>query len=186
MSRALLIVDAQYDFMPGGALPVPKGDKIIEPIQTLIKKFEYDHIFFTQDCHPADHCSFAEQGGPWPAHCVGGTEGMKIHKDLQQPIMITVMKGMDPNHDSYSGFYDDGGHETPLKSILDANHVDELFICGLATEYCVKFTVMDALKEGFKVTLVHDACHGINMDDEMDAIHEMIKAGAEVERSDLV
>lgn len=184
MSKALLIVDAQYDFMPGGALAVPNGDEIIKPIQNLIKKFK--HVFWTQDCHPIDHCSFVEQGGPWPPHCIIGTNGVEIHKDLIQPIMITVTKGMNPQYDSYSGFFDDGGYKTPLKGILQANNVDELFLCGLALEYCVLFTVMDALKEGFKVTLLYDACRGIDSKDQAKAIQKMLYSGCNIVRSSTI
>lgn len=171
--RTLLIIDAQIDFMPGGALEVKKGDKIVPVINNILPKF--DLIIATQDWHPQEHKSFAvnhpgkkefeviELDGLeqklWPPHCVQGTLGANFHPDLiAEPIEVIFRKGMDPEIDSYSGFYDNGHKKTTgLAGYLREKGAKDLFFCGLAADICVYFSIMDALKEGFSATLIEDA-----------------------------
>ncbi len=172
---ALIIVDVQNDFMPGGALAVPDGDKIISQINRYIERFKGHNIFATCDWHPENHISFQQRGGPWPPHCIQNTEGAKFHKDLKLPENTNIIKkASDPDKDAYSGF-----EGTELASKLKDLGVNTLFICGVATEYCVKNTVLDALKNGFKTYLLTDAIRGINEADSQKAIEEMKQAGAE-------
>ena len=180
MKTALLIVDVQNDFLPGGALPVPDGDKILPAIHNLINKAEY--VVFTQDSHPKSHCSFKKYGGIWPKHCITKTKGWELHKSFDSylkeiPNMIIIRKGTDPYSDSYSAFMDENKMKTGLTHFLKQEKIDSLIICGLATEYCVKFTVLDALENGFKVTVVQDGIKGINKRDEEEALAFMVKKG---------
>lgn len=171
--KTLIIVDAQIDFMPGGALEVKEGDKIIPVINKLIPKF--DLTIATQDWHPQNHKSFAlnhpgkkefeviDLNGLeqtlWPPHCVQGTIGADLHPDLNSgPIEAIFRKGMDPEIDSYSGFYDNGHKKsTGLSGYLKEKGATELYFCGLAADICVYFSLLDALKEGFSATLIEDA-----------------------------
>jgi nicotinamidase/pyrazinamidase len=172
--------------MPGGALPVPDGDRIVPIILDICGDF--DVLIFTKDWHPANHCSFKENGGIWPVHCVQNTKGAKIHKDLAKldsaagPII--VCKGQDVNVDSYSGFYDNERKKsTGLTDILKeediTGSVTDVYICGLALNFCVKFTALDAVQEGFKTYVIEDACRGIDINpgDVQKAIEEMKKNG---------
>ena len=199
--KALLIVDMQYDFLPGGALGVRDGDQIVPIINQLQEKFDF--IVATQDWHPTDHGSFAanykgkapgdfvqlgnEQQVLWPVHCVQGSKGAMFHQDLdQQKWKKIIQKGTNPYVDSYSGFFDnDRRQDTGLSKFLADNGVEEVVVTGIATDYCVKFTVLDAIKEGFEATVVKDATKAVNlMPDDFDlAIKEMVKAGAEVVNS---
>jgi len=170
--RILLVVDAQNDFMPGGALPVPGGDEIVPVINSIRDKF--DTVIWTKDWHPNGHCSFVGSGGPWPTHCVQNTTGAELHKDLiikSRPVESKddriIVKGIDYAIDSYSGFYDNERKKaTELVALLRAIAADgpnpKLYVCGLATNFCVLFTVMDALKEGYETFLITDACRGID------------------------
>jgi len=174
---ALIIADVQKDFLPGGALPVPRGDEIIPVLNDYIHLFETakTKIFAIRDWHPANHVSFKPFGGPWPMHCFQDTEGAKFHPDLKLPAdMIVVSKGMDPHREAYSGF--DG---TTLAERLREDAVSRLFVGGLATDYCVKHTVLDGLSQGFQVVLLLDATRGINVkpDDSEKAVAEMQAAG---------
>ncbi|MHA6280677.1 bifunctional nicotinamidase/pyrazinamidase [Salinimicrobium sp. CAU 1759] len=171
--KTLVIVDAQIDFMPGGALEVKQGDKIIPVINSILSQFEL--VVATQDWHPNDHKSFAvnhpgkkefeviELNGLeqklWPPHCVQGTKGADFHPDLNtDPIEAIFRKGMDPEIDSYSGFYDNGHKKiTGLSGYLRERGAVDLYFCGLAADICVYYTLLDALKEGFKATLIEDA-----------------------------
>jgi nicotinamidase/pyrazinamidase len=176
---ALIIVDVQNDFCPGGALPVPEGDQVIPVLNDCIKIFKKANagIFATRDWHPPNHISFKAQGGPWPPHCVQDTEGAKFHPDLKLPSDATIVsKAMDPLKEAYSGF--DG---TELATTLKKQGVVRVFVGGLATDYCVKNTVLDARKMGFETVLLLDASRGINAepDDVKKAIAEMFKNGAE-------
>lgn len=177
--RALIIVDVQNDFLPGGALAVPQGDEAIPVINGLIPQFE--HIIATQDYHPAGHGSFASQHPPhkpgemidlhglqqvlWPDHCVQGTAGAAFAASLELPAKTKIFqKGMDPQVDSYSGFFDNGKrHSTGLSAYLRTQGVKEVVVTGLAADYCVKFTTLDALSEGFETTLVTTATRGVNL-----------------------
>jgi len=196
--RALVLVDLQYDFMPGGALAVAHGDETVPVAQRLVPLF--DTIVATQDWHPPEHGSFAVNhpgrspyelaelaGLPqvlWPAHCVQGTRGAELHDALDRDRITEVFrKGTDPAIDSYSGFYDNGHRKaTGLGDWLEARGVSELYVLGLATDYCVKFTTLDARQLGFAVSLVVDGCRGVNIqpDDSDKAIAEMRAAGATI------
>ena len=174
---ALIIVDVQMDFLPGGALPVPEGDQIIpvlnEYIDLLKRKVK---IYATRDWHPPNHISFKAQGGPWPPHCIQDSEGAKLHPDLKLPRDVTIIsKAMDPKRESYSGF-----DNTELTSSLRINDVSRVLVAGLATDYCVKNTVLDGLALGFEVVLLSDAIRGINLNpgDAEKAVNAMILRGA--------
>jgi nicotinamidase/pyrazinamidase len=176
---ALIIVDVQKDFCPGGALPVPEGDQVIPVLNDYIKIFKKPNarVFATRDWHPPNHVSFKAQGGPWPPHCVQNSEGAKFHPDLKLPSDATIVsKAMDPLREAYSGF--DG---TELVNILKAQGVTRVFVGGLATDYCVKNTVLDARKMSFETVLLLDAVRGINVepDDVKKAIAEMLKNDTE-------
>lgn len=171
--KTLIIVDVQNDFMPGGALEVRKGDQIVPIINAMLPKF--DLVVATQDWHPASHKSFAinhvdkkefeviDLNGLeqklWPPHCIQGTAGAEFHPDLQMNSVEAIFrKGMDEKIDSYSGFYDNGHKKsTGLAGYLREKGATDLYFCGLAADICVYFTLLDALKEGFKATLIEDA-----------------------------
>lgn len=173
---ALVAVDVQRDFMPGGALPVPRGDEVVEPLNVLIRSFSKEGypITFTRDWHPPDHISFRSRGGPWPPHCVRGSEGAEFHPELVVPDdALIVSKATDRDKEAYSGF--DG---TGLEEMLRERGVRRLFVGGVATEYCVRATVIDALKLGFEVILVEDAIRGIDPEGEENAKEEMVREGA--------
>jgi nicotinamidase/pyrazinamidase len=176
---AIIIVDLQNDFCPAGALPVPEGDQVIPALNDYIKIFKKANtrIFATRDWHPPNHVSFKSQGGPWPPHCIQDTEGAKFHPDLKLPHNTTIIsKAMDPNKEAYSGF--DG---TELANTLQKAGSTRVFVGGLATDYCVKNTVLDARKLGFEAVLLLDAIRGINVkpDDSTRAIARMASQGAE-------
>ncbi len=199
--KALLIIDVQHDFLPGGALAVQGGDQIIPIINRLQEKFDF--IVATQDWHPADHGSFAanhEGKKPgdfiqlgnveqvlWPVHCVQGSQGAKFHEGLNQKHWKKIFKkGTNPFVDSYSGFFDNDRKEnTGLSQYLKEHDVEEVYVTGLATDYCVKYTVLDAIKQGFEATLVKDATKAVNLlpQDFENALKDMTKAGAEVVHS---
>ncbi len=161
MSRALIIVDFQNDFTPGGALAVPEGDTIAPKLNELAASGDYDVVIATRDWHPADHSSFAEQGGPWPVHCVAGTQGAQLHADLDRSrIDVTVDKGQDVKTDGYSGFAG-----TDLEELLRERGVTQVTVVGLATDYCVKNTALDALRAGFAVTVDSNAVRGVEVQD---------------------
>ncbi len=175
---ALLVTDIQIDFLPGGALPVEGGDEIIPVINNYIKRFENDraHIIASRDWHPANHMSFKAQGGPWPAHCVQETEGAKFSPELKLPNhTVVISKAADPKKEAYSAF--DG---TNLDNELRKLGVKRLFVAGLATDYCVVNTVLDACKLGFEVVVLTDATMGINVKpgDVDRAFGAMAKSGA--------
>ncbi len=163
MSKALLLVDIQNDFLPGGALAVPEGDRVIAVANALIPKFA--HVFASQDWHPPGHVSFEE----WPEHCVQNTHGAALASDLGAVVKV-FQKGSELNKDAYSAF------ATDLGAHLKEKGVTHLYVMGLATDYCVKATVLDGLKEGFDVTLIVDGCRAIG--DEQKAVDEMREAGA--------
>lgn len=194
--KTLLLIDIQNDFMPGGALAVPGADEIIPLVNDLMPQF--DLIVATQDWHPADHASFAANHPGksiydqidldglsqtlWPIHCVQNTDGSSFAPALDaRRITHVFTKGMNPRIDSYSGFYDNGHlASTGMGEWLKAHNVSEITIAGVATDYCVKFTVLDALKEGFQVNLIAQACRGVNIlpGDVARALEEMQAAGA--------
>ena len=175
---ALLIVDIQNDFLPGGTLGVPGGDEIIPILHEYVSWFQAPGlpIFGTRDWHPVSHCSFREQGGIWPPHCIAGTPGADPPSTFSFPPTATiVLKATTPDCDAYSGF-----EGTTLDDQLRAAGVHRLFIGGLATEYCVLNTVQDALAKGYHVVLLVDAIRAVNLqpDDGTKAQEAMIRAGA--------
>lgn len=174
-NSALIIVDMQNDFLPpNGALPVPDGDKIIQIINQYIEKFKGNKIFATADWHPENHISFKERGGPWPPHCIQNSKGAEFHSELKLPEgVVVVKKASDPDKDAYSGF-----EGTDLAQKLKESGIDTVFVCGVATEYCVKNTVLDALKYGFRTYLLQDAIKGINEEDSKRAMEQMKNEGA--------
>jgi nicotinamidase/pyrazinamidase len=178
--KALIVVDVQNDFCPGGSLAVAHGDEVVAPLNRLMQEFldRAEPVFQTRDWHPADTKHFEAYGGTWPVHCVQGTRGAKFHPDLLRDPRITIIsKGTDESADGYSGF--DG---TNLAQLLRETGVDEVWVGGLATDYCVKHTVLDALREGFKVKALADAMRPVNLNpnDGEQAIKEMSDAGAEI------
>jgi nicotinamidase/pyrazinamidase len=199
--KTLILVDIQNDFLPGGALAVPDGDAIVSIVNRLLPK--YDLVVATQDWHPANHGSFAanhpgrtqfEQidlhGLPqtlWPAHCVQNTGGACFAPELDTRRITRIFpKGTDPRVDSYSGLFDNGRRSaTGLGDWLRQRGANDLHICGLATDYCVTFTALDAVAEGFRVTLITDACRGIDLPKgNIDAaLAEMKNAGVRLIRS---
>ncbi len=180
--KSLLIVDVQKDFCPGGALPVPKGDEVVEPLNKMIEFAEKEKwlIIASRDWHPRITTHFKEYGGLWPAHCVKNTEGAKFHPLLKIDGTLIISKGMGRSEDAYSAFDGKTDDGKVLENILKEYGIEEIYIGGLATDYCVKATVIDALKNGFKTYLLLDACRAVNWssDDEKKAIEEMKAAGA--------
>lgn len=182
---ALLVVDVQKDFCPGGALEVPDGDRVVPVINRYMEFFRAAGlpVLATRDWHPEETIHFEEQGGGWPPHCVKGTEGAEFHPGLnlgEGAIIIT--KGDDPGEDAYSGFDGRDPSGTPLEEALESLEVERLYVCGLATDYCVRQTVLDALERGFAVTVLADAIAGVEMEegDSEKAVEEMKRQGAEM------
>ena len=182
MTKALLIIDFQNDFTAGGALEVPDGDAIAAPVKRLANRF--DLVAATRDWHPPDHASFQEQGGPWPVHCVRGTHGADFHPamhDVSLDAVVDVGQGRDD--EGYSGF-----ENSDLARILHEHNVREVFVCGLATDYCVRASTIDARRQGFDVTVVEDAVRGVevNPGDSERALRDMRESGARIATSDEV
>lgn len=176
-SSALIVVDMQNDFI-NGSLAVPNADTIIPVINDYIRLFEKNGLIvvFTRDWHPENHCSFKENGGIWPKHCIQNTYGAEFHKDLYIPKnKYIISKAFLPDLEAYSGF-----EKTELNDLLKKNNIDTLFICGVATDYCVKQTVLSALELGYKTYLLVDAIKGVDLNnfDSEKAINEMISKGA--------
>jgi nicotinamidase/pyrazinamidase len=173
---ALIIVDVQNDFCPGGALAVPGGDEVIPVINWLIQKRWLSVA--TMDWHPTEHASFESRGGPWPKHCVQDTSGAALHPALDAAkVQIVITKGSHPDHDAYSGF-----HGTDLAQILRDKGVRRVVVCGIATDYCVRATAQDALHEGFEVVVLEDAIRGVEVQpgDCQRAIEALRQAGAHI------
>ena len=182
MSKALLIVDFQNDFCPGGALAVEEGDQIAEPIKRLAP--EFDHVFATRDWHPPDHSSFETEGGPWPVHCVQGTPGAELHPSMREIETDAIADvGREREDQGYSGF-----EKSDLAKWMRERRVDEVAVCGLATDYCVRASTIDACGEGFDTTVVTDAIRAVDLEagDGERAIDDMKAAGAKVATSDEV
>jgi nicotinamidase/pyrazinamidase len=181
--KALLIVDVQNDFCPGGALAVPEGDKIIPILNKYIETFLKNKlpIFASRDWHPRQTKHFKQFGGLWPEHCVQNTRGAEFHPKLKlTKEAIILSKGMDPREDSYSAFQAADNNGTDFLNLLRSSGIKELFVGGLATDYCVKWTVLDALKSGLEVKLLTDVIRGVNLKpkDSEEAIAEMVSQGA--------
>ncbi|MDD5320835.1 MAG: isochorismatase family protein [Methylococcales bacterium] len=175
---ALLVIDIQNDFLPGGSLAVPEGGQIIPAVNAYIDEFIKRQlpVFATRDWHPSNHCSFIQQGGPWPEHCIAGSKGAEFAADLHLPVSAYIIsKGTDIEHDGYSGFAN-----RTFKEQLDNVGASRLFIGGLATDYCVLNTVRDALSYHYKVLLLTDAVRAVNVQrqDGENAINQMIQKGA--------
>jgi nicotinamidase/pyrazinamidase len=199
--KAFVIVDVQNDFVEGGALAVPTGARIVPLVNRLQPLFEL--VVATQDWHPATHGSFADNhpgkrvgdeillgGLPqhlWPIHCVAETRGAQFVPGLDlSRIARAFRKGTDPDIDSYSGFFDNGHRKgTGLEEYLKQQKITEIYVAGLATDYCVKFTVLDALALGFKTFLIEDACRGVDIreGDSAAAVQAMSRAGARILQS---
>jgi nicotinamidase/pyrazinamidase len=178
VAEALVIVDFQNDFTPGGALGVDGGHEIAGRLNELAADARFELVVATRDWHPPDHGSFREQGGIWPVHCVQGTEGAELHAGLDRTrVDVVVDKGQDPSADGYSGF-----EATLLEELLRARGVDHVTIGGIATDYCVKNTALDALRLGFGVTVDREAVRGVEVDagDSERALEEIRAAGGEV------
>ena len=182
MKKALLIVDVQNDFCPGGALAVPAGNEVVEPLNKLAEYAKANGwlIFASRDWHPSATTHFKLYGGIWPEHCVQNTEGSAFHRGLDIKDAVIISKGVRPDEDGYSPFdgHTDSGES--FEQVLATFGVTELYIGGLATDYCVKAAVLDAAKKGFKVFLLFDACRAVNVnrDDGEKAVDEMVGAGA--------
>lgn len=178
-TSGLLCIDMQKDFFPGGAAPVPDGEEMIPQINEytqVIFKMQGLPVFLTRDWHPEDHCSFEDQGGEWPRHCVQDTEGAEFHPDFRHPGACPVIsKGTDPDEEAYSGF-----KGTQLEKDIREMSVERLFVTGVTTEYCVKHTVLDAIDCGFDVYVLTDAIAPLDPDEEKAALSEMQEAGAEL------
>jgi nicotinamidase/pyrazinamidase len=183
--EALIIVDVQNDFCPGGALAVPDGDAVVPVLNQYARRFVERGalIIATRDWHPAETRHFKDFGGVWPVHCVQGTIGAELHPSLRLPASTKVVdKGADPNEDAYSGFQAKTAEGVSLPDVLRRHSVQHVYVGGLATDYCVKATALDALNAGFRVTLLLDAMRGVNLrpHDAEVAIEEMVRRGAEV------
>ncbi len=181
--RGLLIVDVQNDFCPGGALAVAQGDKVVPVLNRYIGIFSRDKnlVIASRDWHPRRTKHFKESGGPWPIHCVQNTAGAAFPPALKlPPRTIVVSKGVDPDEDGYSAFQAVDGRGRPLRDILKDAGVTELWIGGLATDYCVKASVLDGVKH-FRVNLLMDAIKGVELNpgDSQKAVEEMLAAGAQ-------
>ena len=175
MAEALLIIDFQNDFVPGGALPVEEGDAIAPRVRELLDSGRFDLVVATRDWHPADHASFAAQGGPWPPHCVQGSPGAELHDSLDRSkIDYVVDVGAGQSDEGYSGF-----EKSDLAEILRRHEIDAVTVVGLATDYCVRATALDALREGFRVTVDRAAVRGIDVEpgDSERALAEIEAAG---------
>jgi nicotinamidase/pyrazinamidase len=194
--KALLLVDVQNDFMPGGSLEVPHGDIIVTLINRLQKYF--DLVVATQDWHPQNHKSFASSHSNkkpfdeiklngikqilWPDHCVQDSKGAEFHPDLEiNKISAIFRKGMDPEIDSYSGFYDNGHHiSTGLSGYLKEKGITEIYFCGLAADICVYYTIKDSIKEGFSASLIEDASRPLSNDAFASIKSELRKMGVRI------
>jgi nicotinamidase/pyrazinamidase len=202
VKRCLLVVDIQPDFMPDGALAVPRGDEVIAPINRLGAQFA--DVVLTQDWHPRGHSSFASthKGQPftnirlsygeqtlWPDHCVQGTKGAEFHRNLAvRPGELVLRKGFRKEIDSYSAFYEnDRTTKTGLCGYLRDRGLKRLFMCGLATDYCVAWSALDGRREGFPIVVIEDACRAIDLNGSLIAARgEMIKSGITVTNSSQV
>lgn len=194
---ALIIVDVQNDFCPGGSLAVPHGDEVVLPIERMIAhalRHEWT-IFASRDWHPEDTTHFKKHGGVWPEHCIEGTKGAEFHKGFIQMnafidigVITIISKGMRKDENAYSAF--EGRDDTAnfLIVLLEEHEIERVFICGLATDYCVKATALDARRYSFETYLLLDACRAVNLnpDDGEKAVEEMKEAGVIITSTDKV
>src|SRR5437773_3620435 len=182
---ALILVDIQNDFCPQGALAVNEGDQVVPIVNRLIPEFPL--VISTQDWHPANHISFKERGGPWPPHCVQGTQGADLHPDLEtETIAHYFRKASSPEKDDYSEFEGKDAQGRTLDDVLKSHGVNKLYVVGLATDYCVLETVLDGIKYGYDVYPVTDAMRAVNVnpDDGEKALQKMAQHGAHLVTSD--
>jgi nicotinamidase/pyrazinamidase len=180
---AILIVDVQNDFCPGGALPVPRGDEVVPVLNEYIRSFTEAGapVFASRDWHPAETRHFKAWGGPWPPHCVGGAPGAQFHPDLAlAENAVIISKGMDPIDHGYSAFDGVDAQGRSLAFSLHAHGIERIYMGGLATDYCIRASVLDACARGFEVVLLLDAMRGIDViaGDVQRALDEMEQAGA--------
>lgn len=177
--RALIVVDVQNDFCPGGTLAVPRGDEVVEPLNRVMDEFleRGEPVYKSRDWHPPTTKHFVAHGGVWPVHCVQNTKGAEFHPALRNDPRITVISKGLGDTDCYSAF-----DETDLLAQLRQQNVEEVVVGGLATDYCVKSTVLDAIKNGFKVKALENAMRAVDVQpgDGERAIEEMRQAGAEI------
>lgn len=176
-SDALLVIDMQYDFLPGGSLGVPEGDQVLAPVNEAMARFAALGlpVYASRDWHPENHCSFAERGGPWPAHCVAETRGAAFSDELALPAdTVIISKADSADADAYSAF-----NGTALAEHLRQHGVSRVFVCGLATDYCVLNTALDARTEGFETVILPEAMRAVNVQpqDGERAIARMREAG---------
>jgi nicotinamidase/pyrazinamidase len=198
--KALILVDIQNDFCLNGALAVKNGDEVVAVANQLNMAMIFDYVVLTQDWHPKSHKSFASNnkdakvgelgslnGNPqiwWPDHCVWGEKGAEFHKDLLTGrANLILRKGMDPEVDSYSGFHDNAGKPSGLGEWLKANKVKEVYIMGLATDYCIKYTALGSVSSGFTTYLVEDGCRAVQPEGGVNAIAIMRKEGVKITNS---
>lgn len=176
MTTALIAVDVQNDFLPGGSLGVPGGDRVIAPLVRAAARV--DLVVATRDWHPQGHCSHVEQGGPWPAHCIAGSHGAELAAEINRIADAIVSKGQERDVDAYSGF--DG---TRLAELLRAHGVERVLVGGLATDYCVRATALDAIGNGFETVVLEEAVAAVDVTpgDGERALAELREAGAQVE-----
>ncbi len=175
-SDALLIVDPQLDFMPGGALAVTDGDRIISVVNTLIDLAQAHKIpiIISRDWHPKNHCSFKPQGGPWPVHCVQFSQGAEFHPDINVPCeALIISKGFDPAKEAYSAFEGQSQEGEKLVDYLNQRKIKRVVVVGLALDYCVYHTATDALKNGFEVFIVKEATRAIDDSAALNKIREL-------------
>jgi nicotinamidase/pyrazinamidase len=180
---ALFIVDVQNDFCQGGSLEVPGGDEVVPVLNEYIERFSREGlpIFASRDWHPEKTIHFKAYGGPWPPHCVQGTKGAEFHPDLKLPADAEIISaGMEYESHGYSAFEGVNSQGQHLAEALRKKGIDHLYVGGIATDYCVKHTVLDALKEGVKVTLLEDVIRGVDEKTSVEAIEQMVKAGAKL------
>lgn len=196
-SDALIVIDVQNDFCTGGALEVPNGEEVIEPISKILPRFQT--VVFTQDWHPKDHSSFASQYNDkeiyetvdldygtqvlWPDHCVAGTDGANFTNGIDvDTAQLIIRKGFRSHIDSYSAFYEnDQKTTTGLDGYLKSRNIKHVYLCGLATDFCVYFSAVDAVKCGFKVSLIEEGCRGIDLDGSLEnAMREMDILGVSI------
>jgi len=171
------VVDVQNDFCQGGALAVPDGDAVVGPLSRLMEQIPF--VVATRDWHPPDHHSFAEQGGPWPVHCVRDTPGAQLHPDIDASRVDAIVDaGREPEHEGYSGF-----EHTDLERVLRDHDIDTVHVGGLALDYCVKATALDARRAGFDVTLHQSATRAIEAEagDTDRALQELREAGVRID-----
>jgi len=186
-NSALILVDIQNDFCPGGALAVEEGDQIVEVVNRLMPHFPL--VISTQDWHPANHVSFKARGGPWPPHCVQGTRGAELHPDLNaSAIAHYLRKASSPDKDDYSEFEGKDERGRSLDQVLKSHDVKRIYVLGLATDYCVLATVLDGLKLGYEAFAITDAMRAVNVEPEdgKKALRQMSAAGARLVTSDAI